>query len=120
VRQLHLASDRAVLVAPALRPPVGVWFKWGWNVETGETVVWSVSGAGDGLPTHAGYLGGVWGREPNLAAGDLLGDAFRPISDPKEGEETASEEIFVHAYYDKDVPAAVVGWFRHEFPAAGV
>jgi hypothetical protein len=47
--------------------------KWGWNVETGEAVVWTVTGVGDGRPGHTEYLEERWGRPPSVENGDVLG-----------------------------------------------
>lgn len=55
-------------------------FKWGWNATDGE-VVWRVSGPGDGFPEHSVELGRAWGRELDLAGGDVIGAAeYRPAA----------------------------------------
>lgn len=73
-------------------------FKWGWNAGEGE-VVWTVSGPGDGLPAHAEQLKSEWGRDPSLAAGDVLGAAEYAPS-----RASAAAVIVIHAYYGEPVP----------------
>jgi hypothetical protein len=88
-------------------------FKWGWNEADGETV-WPVGGPGDGRPAHAEQLETEWGRA-QLTVGDVVGGAEYQ---PARGSEPAA--VAIHVYYGAQVPDAVVGWFRREFPEADV
>ena len=77
--------------------------KWGWNGETGEVVIWTVRGAGDGRPTHDEHLEQMWGRPPSPENGDIMGLARWIVL---EGADHV-DELVVEAYYDSAVPAAV-------------
>jgi hypothetical protein len=85
-------------------------FKWGWDRVHREAVVWSVSGPGDGLPSHDSFLTTAWGRRPSQTDGDTLGAAW--LARVKEGE----QELVIEAFQEKAVPENVVGWFRRERP----
>ena len=91
-------------------------FKWGWNARTGEAVVWSVYGPGDGRPFHHEFLRSVWGRDPDRVEGDLFGLAESWDADPASG---GRERVIVDGYASA-VPGAVLAWFRREFPNADV
>jgi hypothetical protein len=88
-------------------------FKGGWNADDGE-VVWSVSGRGDGLPSHAEQLSAAWGREPNMAAGDVLGMATHV---PSRSHERAT--VVIQGYYGASLPDDVVRWFQKALPGLG-
>ena len=86
--------------------------KWGWNGETGEVVIWTVRGAGDGRPTHDEHLEQMWGRPPSPEDGDVMGLARWVVL---EGADHV-DELVVEAYYDSDVPAAVIEDMTANFP----
>jgi hypothetical protein len=80
-------------------------FKWGLRAGSAEPTVWEVGGPGDGFPIHNAYLATAWGREPNVASGDQIGIAsWQP---PK---------LTIQAYYSRDVPKAILDWFREAYP----
>jgi hypothetical protein len=85
--------------------PEATEFKWGLRAESTEPTVWEVSGPGDGFPTHNAYLATAWGREPKVAAGDQLG--FASWQPPN---------LTIQAYYSRDVPKAILDWFREAYP----
>ena len=97
----HLPSDD--------EPKAEQRFKWGWNTTNGATV-WEVGGPVDGLPAHNEALLSAWGRLPDVGVGgDVLGFA-----------EWTAPELWIHAYFEADVPAAVVEHFRTLLPAAEI
>ncbi|MGH3085115.1 MAG: hypothetical protein ACRDNP_13900 [Gaiellaceae bacterium] len=85
--------------------------KWAWNADNGEEV-WRVSSPGDGLPSHTEQLKTVWGREPKVAEGDVLGIA---LYDPSGGGTGA---VVIDVYYGAYVPKDIARWFRDAFPDA--
>lgn len=89
-------------------------FKWGCGAAEGE-VVWTVSGPGDGLPSHVEQLITAWGREPSSSAGDLLGTAEYMRSPAPEPAVVVIYVVVIYAYYHAQVPEAVVDWFRGVF-----
>ncbi len=91
-------------------------FKWGWNVDTREAVVWTVAGGADGGPAHREYLQERWGRPPSIERGDVLGLAYSVFVEGKD----RPEEIAVEPYYASEVPAEVVAAFRETFPGVAI
>ena len=85
------------------------WFKWGWNGETGQATVWSVGGDADGLPVHREALKAAWGRPNDGARGDVIGIAF-----------IEAGRVVTRAFYDGDVPQAVIEWFTSHFPTFAI
>jgi len=90
--------------------------KWGWNGETGEAVVWTVTGVGDGRPGHTEHLEERWGRPPSVEDGDVLGVAYFVVL---EGTDRLNE-IAVEAYYASEVPAAVVAALSAAYPGVTI
>jgi hypothetical protein len=90
--------------------------KWGWNVETGEAVVWTVTGVGDGRPGHTEYLEERWGRPPSVENGDVLGRAHWVVLEGRD----RIDEIAVEAYYTCEVPADVMAALSAAFPGATI
>jgi hypothetical protein len=90
--------------------------KWGWNVETGEAVVWTVAGGADGRPGHSEYLEERWGRPPSVEDGDVLGVAYLVVL---EGTDRLNK-IAVEAFYDCEVPAAVVAALSAAYPGVTI
>ncbi len=88
-----------------------VYFKWGWNAETGEAIAWRLDGGPDGPPIHDWFLTEAWGRPPSFSAGDHLGIATETSATASEGGEVA-----ITSYYGKPVPVGVVDWFKAAFP----
>ncbi len=46
--------------APDHPPEVDAEYKWGLDADSGAFTIWSVSGPGDGLPTHNAHIAEVW------------------------------------------------------------
>jgi hypothetical protein len=80
-------------------------FKWAYNGQTREVVVWEVGGPGDGLPTHRDHLLEYWHREVHPGDGDVLGSA-------RQDDAT----LTLVAYYGARVPDEVVEQFRTRLP----
>ncbi len=85
--------------APDHPPEVDAEYKWGLDADSGAFTIWSVSGPGDGLPTHNAHIAEVWGREPT--ARDTLGHAT-----------VIRQTIRFVAYQGRPVPAAALAWAR--------
>ena len=72
--------------------------------------VQAVGGPVDGLPAHNEVLLAAWGRMPDVGSGgDVFGFA-----------EWLPSELWIHAYFEADVPVAVVEHFRGLLPAAEI
>ncbi len=87
-------------------------FKWSWNEAEGE-LVWRVSGPGDGRPFHEERIRQAWGREPDIASGDVLGVAtYAPAADLER------PLVSIYVYFGPSVPASIARWFQEAFPDA--
>lgn len=94
-------------------------FKWGYNAKTNDVHVWRVQGGTDGRPAHRAELTALWGREPKVAEGDVLGLAtYIPSERKLDGTVVAPAEVQVQSYYEKPVPQGVYDWFEEHFPDA--
>ena len=81
-------------------------------------MVWAVMGPSDGRPQHREVLPSAWGREVDRDGSDRIGWARRFAAD--EAPTAGSELVVVAAFHGGEVPAAVLAWFRREFPDAVV
>lgn len=94
-------------------------FKWGYNAKTNVVHVWRVQGGTDGRPTHRAELAALWGREPKVGEGDVLGLAtYIPAERKLDGTLVAPPEVRVQAYYGQPVPQGVYEWFEEHFPGS--
>ena len=90
-------------------------FKWAYDALTQRVEVWEVSSVGDGLPTHVQHLYEAWGRAASGEAGDVVGSA---LIERRKGDLT--EVIVIEVFFGRELPSAVIDWFRSGFPSARI
>jgi 2'-5' RNA ligase len=96
-------------------------FKWAMESQSGRVHVWRVSGGTDGRPYHRKEFQAIFGREPRVGDGDIMGLAtYIPAERMLDGTVRAPATVLVQAYYLKDIPQGVFDFFETQFPDAAI
>lgn len=109
-------------VVEAFDPTWPYQFKWVYNGETHQTVIWkTVGGSIDGKPYHRPEFNRIFGRDAHTKSSgehpDIFGVATHtPATMKMDGTVTAPAEIKTQAYYGSQVPQSVHDEFEKMFP----